>query len=147
MKQRGQKLLCVHMADEGALCHRVGLVYTVHCAQCTPVFGENWDVHIGWCSQGGSKFEQTKISAWTHWSLDRARYERAAKKLHSKQRKEHSTRPNREAVHFLQEREAMHNATAVVPSQKPNIILKEAVAKVQTHSSTHKEQQLGQTMF
>ena len=66
MKQRGQKLLCVHMADEGALCHRVGLVYTVHMHSCTPVFGENWDVHIGWCSQGGSKFEQTKISAWTH---------------------------------------------------------------------------------
>ena len=65
--------------------------------------------------------------------------------MHSKQRKEHSTRPNREAVHFLLGREAMHNAT-VVPSQKPNIVLKEAVPKVHKNGSAHKEKQLGQTM-
>ena len=68
MKQRGQKLLCVHMADEGALCHRVGLVYTVHCAHAqlhTCVWRKLGCAH--WMVlPGGSKFEQTKISAWTH---------------------------------------------------------------------------------
>ena len=54
MKQRGQKLLCVHRADEGALCHITESGISVHCALCTPVSGENWDVHIGWCSQGGA---------------------------------------------------------------------------------------------
>ena len=65
--------------------------------------------------------------------------------MHSKQRKEHSTQPNREAVHFLQGREAMHNAT-VVPSQKPNIILKEQYPKC-THTVLHSMgKKLGQTM-
>ena len=69
MKQRGQKLLCVHRGDEGAQCHITESGISVNCPQCTPVSGENWDVHIGWCSHvltGRSKFEQTKISAWTH---------------------------------------------------------------------------------
>ena len=69
MKQRGQKLLCVHRGDEGAQCHITESGISVHYALCTPVSGENWDVHIGWCSHvltGRSKFEQTKISAWTH---------------------------------------------------------------------------------
>ena len=32
MKQRGQKLLCVHRADEGALCHITESGISVHCA-------------------------------------------------------------------------------------------------------------------
>ena len=67
--------------------------------------------------------------------------------MHSKERKEHSTRPNREAVHFLQAREAMHNATAVVPSQKPNIILKEQYPKC-THTVLHtRRSSLGKLWF
>ena len=60
MKQRGQKLLCVHRADEGALCHITESGISVHCALCTPVSGENWDVHIGWCSQGGASLSRLK---------------------------------------------------------------------------------------
>ena len=51
MKQRGQKLICVHRAEKGALCHITESGISVHCALCTPVYGENWDVHIRWCSQ------------------------------------------------------------------------------------------------
>ena len=57
MKQRGQKLLCVHMADEGALCHRVGLVYTVHCAHAHLCL-----VKIGMCTLDGAPRGEASLS-------------------------------------------------------------------------------------
>ena len=68
MKQRGQKLLCVHRGHEGVQCHITESGISVHCALCTVHYTHLCLVKIRMCtldgahmcSQGGASLSRLK---------------------------------------------------------------------------------------